>query len=77
MDRARDGDALALAAGERADRLLRVAHVDADPPHVLVHDAVRLLHVHERENGPSLFLTGSRPMKKLRVTDSSGIIARS
>jgi hypothetical protein len=49
-----------------ADRLLRIAHVDADAPHVLVHnlDGERMSM---NENGPSLFFTGGGPQRRCNI----------
>ena len=54
IDRPGDGHALALAARQGADRLLRVAQVDADLGEFLGHDRIGLLRVEapERENAP-------------------------
>ena len=75
IDRARDRHALALAARKGADRLVRIAHVDADLVHLLAGDLVAMIEIDIAERPDPL--PGSRPMKKLRVTDISGIIARS
>ncbi len=45
IDRAGDRHALALAARERADRLVRVAHVDADPLHLLAGHRVAMIEI--------------------------------
>ena len=49
VDGAGDGHRLPLAAGERADRLGRVAHVDADVGHRLAGDGVGALLVEAAE----------------------------
>ena len=76
IDRASDGDALALAARKGADRLAGVADADADLGHLLAGDAVGKAMIEAAEAARSR-CTGSRPMKKLRAIDISGTVARS
>ena len=77
IDGAGDGDALALAARQRADRLLGIADVDADPV-AFPRASTARRRARCRCGGTARSrCTGSRPMKKLRVIDISGIIARS
>ena len=72
---ARDGQRLALAAGQRADQLVGVAHLDADLLQLFAGDPGGLLAV-EALNGTKPFV-GSLPRKKLRLMLISGITARS
>ena len=71
IDRPRDRQRLPLAARHGADRLLDVAHVDADLHHLVVRQSVAPRPCGTISNRPKL-LTGSRTMKKLRITDISG-----
>ena len=75
VDRARDRDRLPLAARERADRLVRIADVDAHLAQLAADDRLRLGASNHR-NGPKP-LRGSAPRKKFRQIDISGTIARS
>ena len=73
VDRPGDRDALALAAGQHADRPLEVGDDDAHLGQLLVGDPLHLAIVQLAE-GP---LVISLPRKKLRHTDISGASARS
>ena len=71
-----DGDRLALAARQRADRLFGVADVDAHAGHLFLGDPLGLTLVDPPSADPPI-LVGSAPRKKFRHTDISGTIARS
>ena len=76
VDRAGDRHGLALTAGQRADRLLHVADVDAHREQLLAADPSWPARVSRNLSGPNPD-RGSLPRKKFRQTDISGTVARS
>jgi hypothetical protein len=64
VDRAGDGHRLALAAGQRSDRLVGVADVDAHLRHLLAGRRLAK-SMSYRRSGPHPFV-GSEPRKKFR-----------